>query len=385
MKFNSIFVSLILTAIVSLVACQKSQEYQDVLFFTGTEESSTTIMYIDGPSSMGLSVTSSCKVPNDVQVTLAMAPEELSAYNLKHGTSYQLLPAGSCGLSNPKVTIPAGKHVSGATTFELTSLDDFNEGVIYCMPVRISDNSAGLGLLNSSRVSFIVINQILVTQCVNLRNTNYFNMPAMIGDASLKGIGACTMECRVLANSFPSESANPGIQSVIGVEENFLLRLGDISCEKNQAQLCGGGASITTNTRFNTAQWYHIAVVDTGSTLTIYVNGVADTSADSSSREEIDFSTDYCGGFHIGFSVDRGRCLNGYVSEARVWTRALTPAELNAQQCYVDPKSDGLLGYWRMDSVDENGNVKDLTGHGYDAKPAYAPNWVEGIKCPIVK
>ena len=38
---------------------------------------------------------------------------------------------------------------------------------------------------------------------------------------------------------------------------------------------------------------------------------------------------------------------------------------------YVNPESDGLLAYWRMnawEAKDGGGNiVKDLTGHGYDA------------------
>ena len=39
---------------------------------------------------------------------------------------------------------------------------------------------------------------------------------------------------------------------------------------------------------------------------------------------------------------------------------------------YVDPTSDGLLAYWRMNAWEPNdsgsGNiVRDLTGHGYDA------------------
>ena len=59
------------------------------------------------------------------------------------------------------------------------------------------------------------------------------------------------------------------------------------------------------------------------------------------------------------------------VDVRRVWTRALTEAEISNNMNYVNPESDGLLAYWRMnawEAKDGGGNiVKDLTGHGYDA------------------
>lgn len=41
---------------------------------------------------------------------------------------------------------------------------------------------------------------------------------------------------------------------------------------------------------------------------------------------------------------------------------------------YVDPASEGLLAYWRMNEWEPRTGgrniVKDLTGHGYDAQGA---------------
>lgn len=62
----------------------------------------------------------------------------------------------------------------------------------------------------------------------------------------------------------------------------------------------------------------------------------------------------------------------GYLAECRVWTRALSQSEIANNMNYVDPTSEGLLAYWRMNewtpNPDGGGNiVPDLTGHGYDA------------------
>ena len=88
--------------------------------------------------------------------------------------------------------------------------------------------------------------------------------------------------------------------------------------------------------------------------------------------ETIDLTSDNSGGFYLGASYGGGRTLNGYVAECRVWTRALSQSEIANNMNYVDPTSDGLLAYWRMNAWEPNdsgsGNiVRDLTGHGYDA------------------
>ena len=86
--------------------------------------------------------------------------------------------------------------------------------------------------------------------------------------------------------------------------------------------------------------------------------------------ETIDLTSNNSGGFQIGASYGGGRYLYGYVAEVRVWTRALSQSEIANNMNYVDPSSDGLLAYWRMNRWEANGSgnrVPDETGHGYDA------------------
>lgn len=384
MKFNKILSAMALAATMLTAGCHKSLEYSDVVFFTGTESSPVTNMYVDGPSSMGITVTSSCKMTSDVDVTLAIDPTAVDSYNAQTGASYKMLPEGSYQLSSDRVTISAGSNVSSSALFEITTMEDFEDGALYCVPLKITGTSNGMGILGASQTQYVLINQIITTKCVNLEQSWYFSVPSMMNDTSLSDMGVCTMECRVYMNSFYSASSNPGIASVIGVEENFLLRFGDISCDKNQLQYAGRGASVTSSTHFNTGQWYHIAVVDTGSELTLYINGEADQTLDSSTKSAINLAWDYMDGFHIGRS-ERGRYMDGCVSEARVWNRALTSVELKNNQCYVSPDSEGLVAYWRLDESEDGSTVKDLTGHGYDAVSSKGSiTWFENIKCPVV-
>ena len=76
-----------------------------------------------------------------------------------------------------------------------------------------------------------------------------------------------TMEALVNANSFTNEE----ISTIMGIEDNFLIRVGDNGHDKNQLNV-GYGTLVDgqeTNARgsiyverplLNTGQWYHIAV-----------------------------------------------------------------------------------------------------------------------------
>ena len=367
--------------VLALASCQKATDYIDVVYFTGTEDDPSVIMYVDGPASKSLTVSASDKVSEDVRVSFVVDGALVDQYNAAHGTAYKMLPEGSYAVSSNTFTIKAGSASSLPLTFDIISMDDFEDGVQYCAPLRITGTSSGIEILKASQTMFIILNQIITTNVVDLGMSRYFSVPSMVDNAAFNDMGACTLECRVYMNGW--QNSNPFISSVIGVEENFLVRFGDVSCDKNQLQYAGRGASITSADHFDTGRWYHVAVTDDGSTLTLYVDGQVQGTASSEGKSAINLAWNYMGGFHIGFS-ERGRLLNGYVSEARVWKRALSATELVNNQCYVDPASEGLMAYWRLGQSADGTTVSDMTAGGYDAVSSSAIVWVEGVKCPVV-
>lgn len=363
--------------------CRKALEYHPVLYFTGTEQFPEVKFTVDGPSTIGISITASEQVKKEVVINFKVKPELVNTYNDDKGTSYQFLPDGSYELPATSLTIKSGLNVSDPTQFKITSTTAFKEGVTYCVPISITDVTGDVPVIESSRTIYLIIKRTIITQAVSLANSQYFTVAGFQTNASLASIPKLTLECRVLVNSF--QTANPFISSIIGIEENFLLRFGDVSIPNNQLQLAGGLINskkfpVSSKAFFSTGQWYHVAVVYNGSRMTLYVNGVADNYTDAETGG-INLTDVFSGGFHIGYSAG-GRYLNGYVSEARVWTRALSPAELQDNPCYVDPASNGLLAYWRFNGDATGNNVPDLTGHGYTAVAAKPIVWIAGVRCP---
>lgn len=383
MKARKILTLPLLLLVVALAgSCKKATSFYDALYFTGTEQSPEKKFTIDGPSSIGVSVTSSTKLDKDLVIQIEVDAEKLTQYNQENGTAYQFLPNGSYDLETGQVQIQTGSNVSGSSRFSVLSLDNFEEGVTYCVPISIKEVSGGMKVLESSRTVYLIINRTIITQAVALA-PNYFRVPAFQNDASLSSIPRLSMECRVYVNQF--QTANPFISSVMGIEENFLLRFGDVSIANNQLQLAGGLINskkypVNSKAFFSTGQWYHVAIVYNGSTMSLYVDGVLDNYTDAESGG-INLTDSYSNGFHIGYSAG-GRTLNGYVSEARVWTKALTAKEIQNNLCYVDPTTPELLAYWRFNEQDTDGNIPDLTGHGFPAVPNRTVNWISDVRCP---
>lgn len=383
-------ISILSILMIFTTACKESAEYRDVIFFTGTESSNIVSIAADGPTSLGLTVTASDKVSSDMIINLQIRPELIDELNKKKGRSYSTLPEGSYSLSSNKALLYSGENVSEQVEFIIHSTDGMEGGITYCVPISIlSVEGNGMSVLEASRTIYITVTKPLITRAVDLRKSTYFTVPSFLGNPELAEMPAVTMECRVYANSF--HGSNPYISSIIGIEEKFLLRFGDVSINRDQLMLAGGEVSygssskdkgkfqLVANETFSTGRWYHVAAVYTGSAMELYIDGKQVTSTEAA-RGVIDFSWDWAGGFHIGYSAD-GRRLDGYISEARVWNIALRASQLQENLCYVDPLTPGLVAYWRFDAA-EGQDITDLTGHGHTAKASGTIYWVEGVKCP---
>lgn len=364
---------LIIAAFISVfTSCKNADDFQDVIYFTGTETTPTAKFTVDGPADMGLSISTSSKVENDIKVQIKANPDLLDSYNQLNGKVYQILPAECYELSSSDITIAAGKCVSKPVRLSITSVESFEEGVTYCLPLSIVNVEGNLPVLESSRTVYVVVNQTIITKAAVTTGT-YFLVP-FDKDPNLKNVAKVTMEARLYVNNF--QSRNPYISSVMGIEENFLLRFGDVNIDKDQLQLAGGGFPITGTIQFETNRWYHVAVTYDGAEIKLYINGELNGTTPAP-RGNIDLASDK--GFYIGRSAG-SRFLDGAISEVRVWTKALSASEIANNMCYVDPTSDGLLAYWRFNEGEGN-EIRDWSGHGWELTGTRV-GWKEGVRCP---
>lgn len=147
----------------------------------------------------------------------------------------------------------------------------------------------------------------------------------------------------------------------------------------------GQGADTPSNGTLTLGTWNHIAFTYDGTTVTIYINGVFDTSLQRNlnthasdltfSRQPISWWPEY----------------NGALDEVRIWDIALTETEIQDQMnCQLSGSESGLIAYYRFNegtAGQNNASVNtatDLSGSGNNATlnnfalNGATSNWVAG-------
>ena len=66
------------------------------------------------------------------------------------------------------------------------------------------------------------------------------------------------------------------------------------------------------------------------------------------------------------------------LSELRFWTKAVTPTQLQNNMFNVDPTTDGLEAYWKLDEGSGN-EFADATGHGNICTSTGYTEWKHNI------
>lgn len=368
-RLNFYILFLLFTLVFS--GCKNADSFVDVVYFTGTESSPVVRYSVEQPTNIGLSVTASCKVKTPVNVKFSTAPDLVDVYNKKEGTAYKLLPENCYKFEANNFTIESGQHMSSSIALSILNLEEFENETTYLLPVSLVQ-AEGLDILTSSQIMYIVISRPIITRAPQI-DGRFFQVP-FANDPSLSSLTSLTLETRVKVDNFANYS--PYISTVFGIEGHFLLRFGDVTIKPNQIQVAGAGLETTAPTLFDTGKWYHIAAVYDSKTVKIYINGKLDVSK-AAAGNPINLGDPR--NFYIGRS-ENGRPIYGAISEARVWKKALTQKEIVNNMCSVDPMSEGLIAYWRMNEG-PNADLKDWTGHGWDLGMTTA-SWITDVRCP---
>lgn len=378
-----------LASLALVASCQKSIYQRNDLVGQGvlnfqTSNSGEISAFLEESAPVSFTIASSKKMTADTKVNFEVVRDSsaaLAAFNKANGTNYWMMPEENYSFKELEAVIKAGSAVSEPVTVNI-DIEGFKNGVIYCIPLRLTGSSAGMGPVPGIEHAFITVRGYVYASAASLPGGACFTMPKTVNDPNL-ALEVCTMEIRVKVNDWCY--SNPYISSVIGVEENFLLRFGDVTCPKDKLQFAGQGVSITSKNSFERNKWYHIAVVANGikQTCKLYINGELDSEQPMGGKG-INLGKVYNSIFAIGMS-EKGRYLNGYVSEARVWGRELSDVELVNGQCSIaDPvgeaRDNKLLGYWKLDAQNKG---KDLTGNGYDGNASGSVSYTPAnIRCP---
>lgn len=351
-----------------LAACTDGDDFKydkNGLLVTGTEDTPVQSFVVeDTPSSYGITVQSTRKVDKDVHVTVAVDTSLVAAYNAANGTNFYPIPLSCVRLESPNLTIPAGAALSTATSVSVTSTEDFVEGRTYLIPVTITDAEGGTtDVIEASRTLYLRISRVLNFGSLETNMNASSNF--IFDDALEHDLSAYTIEFKFYSYGFGNVGDIKRVLAVEGKgeEEANMFRFGENgSAGGDVLQWILPGGRMFSNTHFQTNRWYLVSCTYDGSTYTMYVDGSADATAQVSGhvtpfqRFELGMSW---GGYYSS------QFFSGRLAEVRVWDKCLSANEIATGMCSVDPTSDGLVAYWKMNET--SGHVfHDATGHGYD-------------------
>lgn len=381
----------VLASVAVFAGCQEAAEYEPSIYITEAQRESAKVVTISQAGEKAtFSISASQIVDRDTHVTVEVCPDQLEAYNISSGRSCVLLDEQLYDFTKKEATIKAGANVSD--DMEITVNQQLDPGTFYCLPLRIAHTDGSMPILTPSSTLYLVFRAPVQGKGVYIGQGNKYIVPGFYdqrgqeGTRDLSALPELTLECRVYVEHF--QDLDPYISSIMGLEGNVCLRFGDVKIDNDVFQVCMGDYQpAATNAPCSTGTWYHVAGVWSRSTLRVYLDGRFITETNHKG-EMIDISqVQLWNGQGIGFGLgcasnyNGNRPLDGYLAEARVWTRALTAGEIaNIKDLVVvDPQSPDLLAYWKMDSSEPAGQtepysgwflrneIEDQTGHGYNA------------------
>ncbi len=357
----------IIAAIALLLgSCTEADKFdpnKEVLVMTGTDSSPLLKFTVeDTPANYPISVSATGKVKEDVTVSIKIDNSLVDKYNAENKTSYFACPDGVLDLEKSKVVIEKGQASSDISLLSVVSDDELVDGRIYLIPVTITDVKGGMEVLESSRTIYLRISRVIYFRSIDMNNTNLYSNFIFEDDQAIE-LSTYTYEIKCYINAWhksPEQISRLCGWTAKDESRSMMLRFGENGQDINSLQIVSPGGNLISTTRFSENTWYTLSLSYDGSTLRFYVNGERDSElgADCSNTFQR---------FELGMSWENypsKQYFNGRVAEIRVWDRALTASEIQLGLCGVDPQSEGLRAYWKMNDSDHI--FRDATGNGYD-------------------
>ena len=313
--------------------------------------------------------------------------EELSYYLETTGSTLEIPVAANVAF-DVTLSESAGTWFaySGFTDSKLKfTYQDLPEGTIRSCTATLTEKKPAAGARPLTVVlMFSQKPKGVITTAVNMTGTRAW--PAWNDPAPVTNMKALTLEALVNPTVV---RYNGSLSTIMGIEGKFLVRLGDVGIPWYQVQVCWDsgksgywgnieGKLSNSNMKVNLNEWTHIAVTFGEGTVKVFINGEEKGSTTTNVPASVNFGITHndeqapqgqqitrC--FWVGYSYESTRDFQGMMSELRIWNRVLTADELanEARRYSVDPKSEGLVTYWKCDEG-QGDVIKDHTSYRND-------------------
>lgn len=360
-KNKAINLSIALLLMTMFVSCE--QEYEPlnnaVYFGEAQTSSSKKVTVKDDGATASVYLSLAAPAATDVEVELSNDDQVLDAFNKRNGTNYQLLPASYYSMSSTQCKVEAGKISSDLVDININAFDDGLEAADkYAIPVKIT-SATGVDVLEASDHMVILCDKIINTKVFFSTGgaagaSPTYQCTVAEGDTLTDNFLSWTFEFLVYCESFKNNAHVLRFNNEAGTSIMF-ARFGEFDHINEEFQFKLLNIPFYGVNLYEAKRWYHIAVTTDGSSVRLYQDGVLDCIVDHPEPN----TTLNIRQFNLAIGNP------GAMSEVRLWNKVRTQAEISNNMYAVNPTTEGLVSYWKIDTegyqfVDETGNGRTL-------------------------
>ncbi len=209
---------------------------------------------------------------------------------------------------------------------------------------------------------------------------------AEVVNSSLFNFGTTdfTIECWFLAAGYFSGPYSGAISKIGNSEHYYELIPKDYGYAHPVFRFSTGDGQEHTavaSSNIEDGVWHLLCGVRQSNTIYIYIDGVVKGQTDLPLNSTADNTGSLILGTHI---IYPSTPVVTYEDEVRIWSRALTPAEILAEvNCGLTGNENGLIGYWRFNEGTGT-TAYDQTSHGNNGTLTNGPVWSHTSACHSV-